>query len=60
MGWHGYPERDFSVLAGRFGLAAALAPAPEAARQAVSGIPVPGTRLGVQTGIKQDVLTVPA
>ncbi|HET9974101.1 MAG TPA: DUF6431 domain-containing protein [Streptosporangiaceae bacterium] len=28
IGWHGYPERDFGALAGRFGLAAALAPAP--------------------------------
>lgn len=26
--WHGHSERDFGALAGRFGLAAALAPAP--------------------------------
>jgi hypothetical protein len=28
IAWHGYRERDFGALAGRFGLAAALAPAP--------------------------------
>jgi hypothetical protein len=28
VAWHGYAERDMDALAGRFGLAAALAPAP--------------------------------
>lgn len=28
IAWHGYAERDMDALAGRFGLAAALAPAP--------------------------------
>jgi transposase-like protein len=28
IAWHGYAERDMDALAGRFGLAAALAPTP--------------------------------
>jgi hypothetical protein len=42
IAWHDYPERDFSALTGRFGLAAALAPAPGADRPAPFWHPVPG------------------